>query len=158
MLSSSANEPSSGYVDKMIIFLYKYCASDSNGGSSNTQLTQLIEQMNATINSQQTMIALLQNQISGMNETINNLQTTTSNQQTTIDNHKTTINNYGTSIITHEAEINALQGKDGLYKFVFKLLPPATLIAFVLFSKLCNIKQIIIIKMCMLITKNSFHL
>ena len=83
----------------MIYFFYNYGASDSNGGTSNTQLTQLIEQMNATINSQQTMNALLQNQI-------NNLQTTTFNQQTTIDSYNVIINKHGTSI-------NALQAKDG---------------------------------------------
>ena len=102
--------------------------SDSNGGASNSQLIQLIEQMNATINSQQTMIALLQNQILGMNETINNLKTTTSSQQTAIDNHNVTINYQGTSISAHETEINALQEKDGLYK-----VQPTTFLAFVLF-------------------------
>ena len=97
------------YCDKIICFLYKYCSSNTNGGSSNTQLTLLIEQMNATINSQQTMIALLQNQIS-------NLQTTTSQQQTLIDNFNVTINDHGTSISTHDTEINALQEKDGSYE------------------------------------------
>ena len=90
-------------------------SDESNGGTSYTQLTQLMEQMNATINSQRTINAFLQNQISEMNETINNLQTTMSNQQEIIDNHNTTINNHGNSISTHEVGINALQAKDGQY-------------------------------------------
>ena len=114
LCSESAIPLLSAYCYKKLYFS-SHCESDSNGGSSDNEQTQLIEQMNATINNQQVIIALLQNQFAEMNETIKNLQLTASKQQTTIDNHNTTISNHGTSISTHESEINKLPTKDGSY-------------------------------------------